>query len=142
MWMEDIKSWGCRQPGLGTTGRQASAHQRAGRCGRLGPGICIRLYSEEDVLARPEFTEPEIQRTNLASVILTMTNQGLGSPLEFPFIDPPEPRAVADGARLYVDRPSFDERHFTEDALREGAVLTPPETLGELVRGDHVAVTL
>ncbi|MCL4116767.1 UNVERIFIED_CONTAM: hypothetical protein GTU68_010357 [Idotea baltica] len=79
---------------------QASANQRSGRCGRLGPGVAIRLYEEEDFDARPEFTEPEIQRTNLASVILTMANQRLGSPLEFPFIDPPDPRAVTDGVRL------------------------------------------
>jgi len=79
---------------------QASANQRSGRCGRLGPGVAIRLYDEEDFDSRPEFTEPEIQRTNLASVILTMASQGLGSPLEFPFIDPPEPRAVTDGVRL------------------------------------------
>jgi len=79
---------------------QASANQRSGRCGRLGPGGAIRLFSEEDFDNRPEFTEPEIQRTNLASVILTMANQKLGSPLTFPFIDPPETRAVADGVRL------------------------------------------
>jgi ATP-dependent helicase HrpA len=79
---------------------QASANQRSGRCGRLGPGVAIRLFEEEDFDARPEFTEPEIQRTNLASVILTMATQHLGSPLEFPFIDPPEPRAVTDGVRL------------------------------------------
>jgi len=79
---------------------QASANQRSGRCGRLGPGIAIRLYEEEDFDARPAFTEPEIQRTNLASVILTMAHQRLGSPLAFPFIDPPDPRAVTDGVRL------------------------------------------
>ncbi|MGZ4718452.1 MAG: ATP-dependent RNA helicase HrpA, partial [Acidimicrobiales bacterium] len=79
---------------------QASADQRAGRCGRVADGICIRLYAEEDFDARPEFTEPEILRTNLASVILQMTAIGLGDIAAFPFLDPPDRRAVADGVRL------------------------------------------
>ena len=79
---------------------QASANQRAGRCGRVAEGICIRLYSEEDYLARPEFTEPEILRTNLASVILQMTAIGLGDVAAFPFVDPPERRSIADGVAL------------------------------------------
>ena len=79
---------------------QASANQRAGRCGRLGPGICIRLYSEEDFAGRPEFTEPEILRTNLASVILQMTAIGLGDVAAFPFIEPPDSAAVRDGYLL------------------------------------------
>jgi len=79
---------------------QASANQRAGRCGRVAPGICIRLYNEEDYLSRPQFTDPEIQRTNLASVILQMTNLGLGDVAGFPFLDPPDPRAIRDGVAL------------------------------------------
>lgn len=79
---------------------QASANQRAGRCGRIGPGICIRLYSEEDFQQRPEFTDTEITRTNLASVILQMLNLGLGNIEEFPFIDKPEPKAVNDGLKV------------------------------------------
>lgn len=79
---------------------QASANQRAGRCGRLGPGIAIRLYDEDDFGARPEFTEPEIKRTNLASVILQMTALGLGDVAAFPFVDRPDDRLVADGVRL------------------------------------------
>ena len=79
---------------------RASADQRAGRCGRVAPGTCIRLYSEEDLEARPEFTDPEILRTNLASVILQMTDLGLGEVASFPFLDPPEPRAVRDGVAL------------------------------------------
>lgn len=75
---------------------QASANQRSGRCGRIGPGIAIRLYSEEDFAQRPEFTEPEILRTNLASVMLQMTNLGLGDIAAFPFIQPPEKRAIQD----------------------------------------------
>jgi ATP-dependent helicase HrpA len=79
---------------------QASANQRAGRCGRVAEGICIRLYSEEDYLSRPEFTEPEILRTNLASVILQMTAIGLGDVAAFPFVDPPDRRSIADGVAL------------------------------------------
>ena len=79
---------------------QASANQRAGRCGRLGPGICIRLYSEEDFAGRPEFTEPEILRTNLASVILQMAEAGLGDITDFPFLEPPDSSQVRDGLRL------------------------------------------
>ncbi|MDO5535057.1 MAG: ATP-dependent RNA helicase HrpA, partial [Propionibacteriaceae bacterium] len=79
---------------------QASANQRAGRCGRLGPGIAIRLYSEEDFLARPEFTEPEILRTNLASVILQMADARLGAIEDFPFVEPPDRSQIRDGLRL------------------------------------------
>ncbi|GAA2669457.1 MULTISPECIES: ATP-dependent RNA helicase HrpA [Actinosynnema] len=79
---------------------QASANQRKGRCGRVSEGICVRLYSEDDFLARPEFTDPEILRTNLASVILQMTSIGLGDIAGFPFIDPPESRNIADGVQL------------------------------------------
>ena len=79
---------------------QASANQRAGRCGRVAPGICIRLYDEAGFADRPEFTEPEILRTNLASVILQMTALGLGDVGAFPFLDPPDPRAVRDGYGL------------------------------------------
>ncbi|MAT95342.1 MAG: ATP-dependent RNA helicase HrpA [Halioglobus sp.] len=79
---------------------QASADQRRGRCGRVGPGVCLRLYSEDDYNARPEFTDPEIRRTNLASVILQMLLLGLGEVQKFPFLDPPDGRMVRDGYRL------------------------------------------
>lgn len=79
---------------------QASANQRAGRCGRVGPGICIRLYSEEDFNNRPEFTDPEILRTNLAAVILQMTALKLGDIRGFPFLQPPDERFIKDGMRL------------------------------------------
>ncbi|MEU6877755.1 ATP-dependent RNA helicase HrpA [Streptomyces sp. NPDC046712] len=79
---------------------QASANQRKGRCGRTSDGICIRLYSEDDFLARPEFTDAEILRTNLASVILQMTAAGLGEIEKFPFIDPPDHRNIRDGVQL------------------------------------------
>ncbi|MBT0567916.1 ATP-dependent RNA helicase HrpA [Williamsia sp. CHRR-6] len=89
---------------------QASARQRAGRCGRVADGICIRLYSEDDFAARPEFTEPEILRTNLASVILTMTALGLGDIDAFPFVEPPDPRAVRDGVALLEELGAIDGR--------------------------------
>ena len=79
---------------------QASADQRAGRCGRLADGICIRLYAEEDLAGRAEFTEPEILRTNLASVILQMAALGLGDVAAFPFVQPPDSRSIADGVQL------------------------------------------
>ena len=79
---------------------QASANQRKGRCGRTSDGVCIRLYSEADFLSRPEFTEPEILRTNLASVILQMTNIGLGDIGGFPFVEPPDRRNIKDGLDL------------------------------------------
>ncbi|MCC2639310.1 MAG: ATP-dependent helicase HrpA, partial [Moraxellaceae bacterium] len=79
---------------------QASANQRKGRCGRIAPGVCIRLYSETDFLSRPEFTVPEIQRTNLAAVILQMQALQLGDIEEFPFLDAPDSRFVSDGFRL------------------------------------------
>lgn len=79
---------------------QASANQRKGRCGRVSDGICIRLYSEQDFLSRPEFTDPEILRTNLASVILQMTAIGLGDIAAFPFVEAPDKRNIQDGVRL------------------------------------------
>ncbi len=79
---------------------QASANQRKGRCGRVEEGICIRLYSEEDFESRPEFTDPEILRTNLASVILQMTALGLGDIQAFPFVEAPDKRNIQDGVRL------------------------------------------
>ncbi|GAA4348334.1 ATP-dependent RNA helicase HrpA [Angustibacter luteus] len=87
---------------------QASANQRAGRCGRVAEGICIRLYSQEDFEARPEFTEPEILRTNLASVILQMTSIGLGDIGAFPFVEPPDRRSVRDGIQLLHELGAID----------------------------------
>ncbi|MFJ5558282.1 ATP-dependent RNA helicase HrpA [Streptomyces sp. NPDC093250] len=87
---------------------QASANQRKGRCGRTSDGICIRLYSEEDFLVRPEFTDPEILRTNLASVILQMTAAGLGEIEKFPFIDPPDHRNIRDGVQLLQELGALD----------------------------------
>jgi ATP-dependent helicase HrpA len=92
---------------------QASANQRKGRCGRLSDGVCIRLYSEEDFLGRPEFTDAEILRTNLASVILQMTDLGLGDILDFPFIDPPDRRNVKDGVNLLQELGALDQDRLT-----------------------------
>ena len=86
---------------------QASASQRAGRCGRTADGVCIRLYTEEDFAARPAFTDPEILRTNLASVILQMAALDLGDMADFPFIDPPDSRNIADGTRLLEELGAF-----------------------------------
>ena len=82
---------------------QASANQRAGRCGRVAPGVCIRLYDEEDFATRPEFTEPEILRTNLASVILQMTAADLGAIATFPFVEAPDSSQINDGLRLLME---------------------------------------
>ncbi|MGW0336032.1 ATP-dependent RNA helicase HrpA [Streptomyces sp. NPDC003011] len=87
---------------------QASANQRKGRCGRTSDGICIRLYSEEDFEGRPEFTDAEILRTNLASVILQMTAAGLGEIEKFPFIDPPDHRNIRDGVQLLQELGALD----------------------------------
>ncbi|WP_248839792.1 DUF3418 domain-containing protein [Frankia sp. AgKG'84/4] len=87
---------------------QASANQRKGRCGRTSDGICIRLYSESDFTGRPEFTDPEILRTNLASVLLRMADLGLGEVAEFGFLDPPDPRQINDGELLLTELGAFD----------------------------------
>ncbi|TDD90116.1 ATP-dependent RNA helicase HrpA [Actinomadura rubrisoli] len=87
---------------------QASANQRKGRCGRVSEGVCIRLYSEEDFESRPEFTDPEILRTNLASVILQMTSLGLGDIAAFPFVEPPDRRNVKAGVDLLHELGAID----------------------------------
>ncbi len=90
---------------------QASCEQRRGRCGRTGPGTCIRLYSEEDFLSREPFTLPEIQRSNLAEVILQMINLKLGDPGRFPFIDPPPSAAIRDGYRILKELGAITGEH-------------------------------
>src|SRR5690606_33528145 len=89
---------------------QASANQRKGRCGRIAPGICYRLYSEADFQSRPEFTDPEIRRAALAGVILRMLSLRLGAIEEFPFLEPPDPRAIADGWQTLVELGAIDEQ--------------------------------
>jgi ATP-dependent helicase HrpA len=88
---------------------QASANQRAGRCGRVAAGVCIRLYSEEDYQARPQYSEPEILRSSLAAVILRMKSLGIGEVEDFPFLDPPAPRMIADGYQLLAELGAVDE---------------------------------
>ena len=88
---------------------QASANQRSGRSGRTAPGIAIRLFSQEDFEGRPEFTEPEILRTSLASVVLLMTSLGLGDVESFPFVEPPASRAITDGVRLLDELGAIEE---------------------------------
>jgi ATP-dependent RNA helicase HrpA len=90
---------------------QASANQRKGRCGRVAAGICIRLYGEADFASRPEFTEPEILRTNLASVILQMTALGLGDVAMFPFLDPPDTRSISAGVQLLEELGAITARN-------------------------------
>ncbi|HYR37243.1 MAG TPA: ATP-dependent RNA helicase HrpA [Burkholderiales bacterium] len=90
---------------------QAAARQRAGRCGRVANGVCIRLYSEEDFAKRPAFTDPEVLRSSLASVILRAKSLGLGEVADFPFIDPPSPRAIADGYALLGELGGVDDRN-------------------------------
>jgi len=89
---------------------QASANQRAGRCGRVAPGICFRLYDETDFINRPEYTDPEILRTNLASVILQMATSGLGEIRNFPFLEAPERRQVNDGYKLLEELSAVDAK--------------------------------
>ncbi|MGC0402256.1 ATP-dependent helicase HrpA [Streptomyces sp. SAI-126] len=117
---------------------QASANQRKGRCGRTSDGICIRLYSEEDFEARPEFTDAEILRTNLASVILQMTAAGLGDIEKFPFIDPPDHRNIRDGVQLLqelgaLDPAQKDSRKRLTDTGRKLAQLPVDPRLARMV---------
>ncbi|MFE1015542.1 ATP-dependent RNA helicase HrpA [Streptomyces sp. NPDC058794] len=117
---------------------QASANQRKGRCGRTSDGICIRLYSEDDFDARPEFTDAEILRTNLASVILQMTAAGLGDIEKFPFIDPPDHRNIRDGVQLLqelgaLDPAQKDVRKRLTDTGRKLAQLPVDPRLARMV---------
>jgi ATP-dependent helicase HrpA len=117
---------------------RASANQRSGRCGRTSDGVCIRLYSEEDFESRPEFTDPEILRTNLASVILQMTALGLGDLAAFPFIDPPDKRNIADGVQLLqelgaLDANDRDEHRRLTDVGRQLARLPIDPRLARMV---------
>jgi ATP-dependent RNA helicase HrpA len=105
---------------------QASANQRKGRCGRVADGICIRLYSQEDFESRPEFTDPEIQRTNLASVILQMAAARLGDVRRFPFVDPPDPRAITDGVKLLEELNAVKDDRLTETGRKMARLPVDP----------------
>ncbi|MFI0483587.1 ATP-dependent RNA helicase HrpA [Actinomadura sp. 9N215] len=117
---------------------QASANQRKGRCGRVSEGVCIRLYSEDDFESRPEFTDPEILRTNLASVILQMTSLGLGDIAAFPFVEPPDRRNVKAGVDLLhelgaVDPSQKDPRKRLTPLGRSLAQLPVDPRLGRMI---------
>ena len=105
---------------------QASANQRKGRCGRVAEGVCLRLYSEEDFHSRPEFTDPEIRRTNLAAVILQMLRLKLGDIADFPFIDPPDPRMVRDGFRLLEELGAVSDGRLTPTGHKMAALPVDP----------------
>jgi len=116
---------------------QASAAQRAGRCGRVAPGVCIRLYAEQDFDSRPRYTDPEILRTNLAAVLLQMAALRLGAPPgyveEFPFLDPPDRRSVRDGVHLLQELGAFDARGAITDLGRRLARLPVDPRLGRMI---------
>ena len=125
---------------------QASANQRSGRCGRVADGIAIRLYSEEDFQSRPEFTDPEILRTNLASVILQMISLRLGDIAEFPFVQPPEPKAVRDGLGLLHELGALTDREddglpvLTDIGRDLSKIPVDPRMARMLVEADRLAV--
>ncbi|MFC2973585.1 ATP-dependent RNA helicase HrpA [Azotobacter bryophylli] len=112
---------------------QASANQRKGRCGRVEPGICVRLYSEEDFLARPEFTDPEILRTNLAAVILQMLHLRLGDIEDFPFIEPPDGKAISDGFTLLQELSAVDREGRLTPLGRQLARIPIDPRLGRML---------
>ena len=112
---------------------QASANQRKGRCGRVEPGICVRLYSEEDFNARPAFTDPEILRTNLAAVILQMLHLRLGAIDEFPFIEPPDGKAISDGFNLLQELSAVNRENQLTPLGRQLARLPVDPRLGRML---------
>jgi ATP-dependent helicase HrpA len=111
---------------------QSAANQRAGRCGRVAAGVCIRLYDEQDYLQRPKFTEPEILRSSLAAVILRMKSLRLGDVEQFPFIEPPQGRAIADGYQLLQELGAVDEARDLTALGRELARLPLDPRVGRM----------
>jgi ATP-dependent helicase HrpA len=119
---------------------QAAAQQRAGRCGRVANGVCIRLYSEEDFDKRPGFTDPELLRSSLASVILRAKSLRLGEVADFPFLDPPSARAIADGYALLAELGAVDEAHELTTLGEELARLPLDPRVGRMLiagRDEH-----
>ena len=112
---------------------QASAQQRAGRCGRVSAGLCIRLYAEEDFQSRPAFTDPEILRTHLAAVILQMSALNLGRPEDFPFVEPPDSRQISDGFRLLFELQAVDAQRGVTELGRQLAKLPVDPRLGRML---------
>ncbi|EGW21034.1 ATP-dependent RNA helicase HrpA [Methylobacter tundripaludum] len=117
---------------------QSSANQRAGRCGRVAEGICIRLYSHDDYLARPEFTEPEIMRTNLSAVILQMISLNLGDIEDFPFLEPPEDKMIRDGKTVLHEVNALDKSgKLTEVGKQLAKFPTDPKLARMLIAAAH-----
>ena len=116
---------------------QASANQRAGRCGRIAPGRCFRLYTQDDFASRPAYTDPEIKRTNLASVVLQMKAFGLGEPLKFPFLEPPDPRAVRDAERLLTELGALTGERLTDTGRTMARLPVDPRLAKMLVAADQ-----
>ncbi len=117
---------------------QASANQRAGRCGRVSNGVCIRLYAEEDFLSRPEFTDAEILRTNLASVVLQMLHMGFGDIQRFPFVDTPDSRLVRDGYKLLEELQAVNAKgRLTSLGKRLAALPLDPRMASMLIAADE-----
>ncbi|MEO3712823.1 ATP-dependent RNA helicase HrpA [Roseateles flavus] len=112
---------------------QAAANQRAGRCGRVANGICIRLYDEKDFLGRPRFTDPEILRSSLAGVILRMKALHLGTVEDFPFIEPPPRKAIADGYQLLAELGAVDDRNELTDIGKELSKLPLDPRVGRMI---------
>jgi ATP-dependent helicase HrpA len=112
---------------------KAAANQRAGRCGRVADGVCVRLYAESDYAARPDYTDPEILRSSLASVILRMAALDLGAVDAFPFLDPPGPRAIADGYQLLQELGAVDAARALTAAGRELARLPLDPRIGRIL---------
>jgi ATP-dependent helicase HrpA len=112
---------------------QAAAQQRAGRCGRVANGICVRLYGEDEFKARAAYTDPEVLRASLAAVILRALSLNLGKVEEFPFLDAPESRAIADGYALLAELGAVDENHALADAGRELARLPLDPRVGRML---------
>ena len=116
---------------------RASAAQRAGRCGRVAPGVCYRLYDEEDFAARPAYTDPELRRTNLAAVVLAMRAFRLGVIEEFPFIEPPDPRAVRDAVRLLHELEALKDDELTESGRMMARLPVDPRLARMLIEGSR-----
>jgi ATP-dependent helicase HrpA len=112
---------------------QASAKQRAGRCGRVASGVCVRLYAEDEFGRRPAFTDPEVLRSSLANVILRMKSLGLSAIEDFPFIDPPAPRAIQDGYALLAELGAVDEANALTETGRQLAKLPVDPRIGRMV---------
>jgi ATP-dependent helicase HrpA len=112
---------------------QSAAKQRSGRCGRVAAGVCIRLYAEDDFALRPAYTDPEVLRSSLAAVILRMKSLGLGEVEDFPFVDPPAPKAVADGYALLAELNAVDDEKNLTETGRQLARLPLDPRIGRMI---------